>query len=174
MTISAELKRAVTDVQTDVSKDLIKHKDYKQFVCDETLHAIDFTRRIFAGTHISFKVISIILAGIVTVLHQLDWSGSETTGIIVGSIHMITLFISHVLQPEKATAELMKMKANAIAYKTTKADMPIHILHDMMQVNTWYMKHPLISTECKKEIEQHLQKSASKVGNKTDSNPDIL
>ena len=163
---------AVTDVPTAVSKDLIKYKDYKQFVCDETLHAIDFTQRIFAGTRISLQVISIILASFVTCLHYLDFSGSETTGIIVGSIHTITLTIFMVLQPERTTTELSKMKGTTVAYKATKADMPIHIMHDMIQVNTWCMKHPLISTECKKEIEQHLQKSASKVGNK--SNPDIL
>lgn len=166
---STELKDAVADIQADVSNDLINHENYKQFVCDETLNAIDSARFIFAGTHISFQVISVILAATVTALHYASWSGAETAGIIIGAVHTVTLVVFNFIQPNKTTTELQKMKSWAMGYAATKAHMPAHILHDMMQVNTWCMKHPLITTDGKKEIDQRLQKAATKTDNKADS-----
>lgn len=143
-----------TDLDDTSNDDLISHNDYKQFVCKETLKAVDHAGRIFAATHIFFQVISVILAAAVTILHHLKWTNSETVGVAIGVVHTVTLVIFTLIQPQKAHAELLHMKSLGMSYSTTKAQMPVHILNDMMKVNTWCVSHPFIANECKGEIEQ--------------------
>ena len=155
MSVSSDVSLSPSP-QPSCTSTLIKHKNYKQFVCDETLKGIEDTRRIFAGAYLSLFAISVILAATVSGLHYVNWSGSHEAGLVIGVVHTVILVVFNFTTPQRTTAELSHMRSWAMSYATTKAHMPADLLNDMLQVNTWCVKHPLSSTECKTEIDQRL------------------
>lgn len=124
---------------------VIAYDKYRHFVCDPMVSRADATRRLFTATHVAFHLLSVVLAATVTILHYAEWDGAATMAMYTGAVHTVTLVVVNFVDPKKTATELLHMVATLKSYGVTKVPMPAHILDDMLRVNTWCVRHPLVA-----------------------------